>query len=250
MSFPLAQLFCGKPPQIISSHAASINQHLVDGTFLLPSLQPTNQSKPNAAAHQPNPEPSALLSSPLKHQAICMQSIHKTIQQFNQYLKAKHLDRQALQLIALQLHNDFALLRYLLFSDTDTAAPDPATSPLNNPNPIPNTHPASSALTLPCTDDAKHRRSSPVGAMGSPGAKTNNSSNADFQPLLNKQDVPSTTVQNLAARIGKLEKLFTDEVATYTSITAGSNLNTFSCMIKFANSNPAIQMLSFGKFPQ
>ena len=79
MSFPLAQLFCGMPSQIISSHAPSINQHISDGTFLLPSLQPTNQSKPNAAAHQPNPEPSALLSSPLHHQAICLQSIHKTI---------------------------------------------------------------------------------------------------------------------------------------------------------------------------
>ena len=199
MSFPLAQLFCGMPPQIISSHAPSINQHISDGTFLLPSLQATNQSKPNAAAHQSNPEPSALLSSPLHHQAICLQSIHKTIQQFNQYLKAKHLDRQALQLIALQLHNDFALLRYLLFSYTDTAAPDPATSPQNNPNPIPNTHPTSSALTLPCTDDAKHRRSTPVGAMGPPRPKTNISANADFQPLLNTQEVPSATVQNLTA---------------------------------------------------
>ena len=206
VSFPLAQLFCRMPPQISPPHAPSTNQHITDGTFLLPSLQLTSQSKPNAAAHPPNPEPSALLFSPLQHQAICLQSIHKTIQQFNQYLKAKHLDRQALQLIALQLHNDFALLRYSLFSDTDTAAPDPATSPLNNPNPIPNTHPTSSALTLPCTDDAKHRRSTPVDAMGSPKAKTNNSSYADFQPLLNTQEVPSTTVQNLAARIGKLEK--------------------------------------------
>ena len=149
MSFPLAQLFWGMPPQIVPPHAPSTNQHIADGTFLLPTLQPTNQSKPNATAHQLYPESSALLSSTLQHQAKCLQSIHKTIQQFNQYLKAQHLDRQALQLIALQLQNDFAPLRYLLFSDKDTAAQDPATSPLINPNPIPNINPTSSALTHP-----------------------------------------------------------------------------------------------------
>ena len=86
-------------------------------SFLFPSPQPTNQVKPNAAAHQPNPESSALLSSPLQHQAHCLQAVHKTIQQLHQQLKAENLDRQSLQLIPLQLQNDFALLRYLLFSD-------------------------------------------------------------------------------------------------------------------------------------
>ena len=62
MSLPLAQLFCGMPPQIIPSHVPSINQHATDGTFLLPFLQPTNRSKPDAAAHQPTPGSSALLS--------------------------------------------------------------------------------------------------------------------------------------------------------------------------------------------
>ena len=137
MSLPSAQLFCGMPPQIIPPHAPSINQHITDGTFLLPSLQPTNQSKPNAAAHQPKPEFSALLSSPLQHQANCLQSIHRTIQQFNQYLKADHLGRQAFQRIALQLQNNFALLRYLLFFDKETAAKDSATSSLINPNRTP-----------------------------------------------------------------------------------------------------------------
>ena len=47
-SFPLAQLFCGMPPQIIQPHAPSINQHITNGTFLLPSLQLTSQSMPNA----------------------------------------------------------------------------------------------------------------------------------------------------------------------------------------------------------
>ena len=76
MSFPLAQLLWGMPPQINPLHAPSINQHITDGTFLLLSLQPTNQSKPNAAVHQPTPEFSALLSSPLLHQANCLQAIH------------------------------------------------------------------------------------------------------------------------------------------------------------------------------
>ena len=65
MSFPLAQLFCGMPAQITPSHAPFNNQHITDGTFLFPSLQATNQLKPNSAAHQPNPESSALLSPPL-----------------------------------------------------------------------------------------------------------------------------------------------------------------------------------------
>ena len=198
MSFPLAQLFCGMPPQFIPPHASSIKQHITDGTFLFPSLQLTSQSKLNAAVHQSTPEFSALFSSPLLHQASCLQAIHKTVQQLNRQLKAENLDRQALQLIALQLQNDFALLRYLLFSDKDTAASDFARSPLINPNP----NPTSSASTLPCTDDARLRRSTPVGAVGPSRAKTNNSANADFQPLLNAQEIPSSAVHNPASRIG------------------------------------------------
>ena len=238
MSFPLAQLFCGIPPQIISSHAPSINQHIIDGTFLLPSLQPTNQSKPYAAAHQPNPEPSALLSSPLQHQANCLQSIHKTIQQFNQYLKAEHLDRQALQLIALQLQNDFALLRYLLFSDKDTAAKGSATSPLLNPNPNTN-----------CTDAPSFRRSTPVGAVGPSRAKTNNSANADLQPTPNTQEVPTIMAQNLTSRISKLEKLFADEIATYTSITAGIHSQYFFLYDKIRQLEPGNSDVIIWKIP-
>ena len=225
INLPLAQLLCGLPPQITPSHAPSINQLITDGTFLLPALQPTNQSKPNAAAHQPTPVSSAPLSSPLQHRATCLQAIHKTIQQFNQYLKAENLDRQTLQLIALQLQNDFALVRYLLFSDKNTAAKDSAPIPLINPNPNPN--PTSSAFTLPYTDDAKLRRSTPVGAVGPPRVKTINSANADFQPTLNTQEAPATTVQNLASKICKLEKLFSDEIATYAFITAGIHSQYF-----------------------
>ena len=100
---------------MIPSHAPSINQHLTDGTLLLPLLQPTNQSQPDAGAHQPTPGSSTLSSSPLQHQAICLQAIHKTIQQFNQHMKTERLDRQTLQLIVLQLQHHFALLRCLLF---------------------------------------------------------------------------------------------------------------------------------------
>ena len=97
------------PPQITPSQAPSINQHITDGTPLLLLLQPTNQSSPT-------PGSSTLLSSPLQHQANCLQAIRKTIQLFNQHLKTEHLDRQALQLIVLHLQNDFSLLCYLLFS--------------------------------------------------------------------------------------------------------------------------------------
>ena len=234
MSFPLAQLFCGMPPQFIPPHASSVNQHTTDGTFLLPSLQLTSQSKSNAAVHLSTPDFSAPLSSPLLHQANCLQAIHKTVQQLNQQLKAENLDRQALQLIALQLQNDFALLRYLLFSDKATAATDFAPSPLINPNP----NPTSSASTLPCTDDARLGRSTPVVAVGPSRAKTNNSANADFQPLLNTQEAPSTAVQNIASRIGKLEKLFADEITAYTSITAGIHSQYFFLYDKIRQLEP------------
>ena len=121
MSLPLAQLVCGMPPQTIPSHALSVNPHITYGTFLLLLLQPTNHFKPDAAVHQPTPVSSALLPSSLQHQANCLQAIHRTIQQFNQHLKDEHLDRQTLQLIVLQLQNDLALLRYLLFSPPKTS---------------------------------------------------------------------------------------------------------------------------------
>ena len=202
-------------------------------------------------AHQPTPESSALLSSRLQDQANSLQVFHKTIQHFDKHLKAEHLGRQALQLIALQLQNDFALLRYLLFSDTDTAAKDSATSPLINPNHNPN--PTSSAFTLRCTDDAKLHRSSPVGAMRPPRAKTYNSANADFRPTLNTQETPPATGQNLALRLCKLEKLFTDEIATYTSITSGIHSQYFFLYDKIrqlepGNSDVSIWKISSVKF--
>ena len=111
MSLPLAQLICGMTQPIIPSHASPINQPNTDGSFILPLFQPTNQSKQDEAIHQSLPGSSSLLPSTLQHQANCIKAIHKTIQQFNQHLKAEHLNRQTLQLIFLHLPNDFALLR-------------------------------------------------------------------------------------------------------------------------------------------
>ena len=222
------------PPQIIPSDAPSINQHIADNTLL---LQPINQYTTDAAAHKPTPGPSTHLPSALHHQTKCLQAINNSIQKFTQHLKAEELDRQILQLVVLQLQNDFAVLRYLLFSSTgtipskDVTVKDAATSPLldttahpnpnANPNPNPNPNPSlhsASAFSLPGPRAPTFRRSTPVGAVGTAKTKTNNTANADSQPLPNTQE---TTIQNLTSRICKLEKLFANEVSTYTSITAG-----------------------------
>ena len=103
MGLPLAQLICGMPPQL----AHPIPQYNSDNTLLLPLLQQTNQSQPDAAAHQSTPGPSTSLPSSLQHQSNCLQAINKTIKQFSQHLKTEQLDRQTLELILLQLQNDF-----------------------------------------------------------------------------------------------------------------------------------------------
>ena len=253
MGLPLAQLICGMSPQTIPSNALSINQHIADNTLLLPLLQPTNQSKPDAAVHQPTPGSSTLLPSSLQHQADCLQAIHKTIQQFNQHLKAEHLDRHTLQLLVLQLQNDFALLLYLLFSPVGTisdkyiAVKNFATSPLFNPKANPN--PTSSAFPLPGPGEPKLCRSTPVGAVGPPRTKANNTANADFQPTPNTQEAPSTTVENLTSRICKLEKLFADEISTYTSITAGIHSQYFFLYDKIRQLEPGNSDAIIWKIP-
>ena len=157
----------------------------------------------------------------------CQRAINKTIKQFSQHLKAEQLDRQTLQLILLESQNDFALLRYLLFSTVETipnkniTVKDSATSPLLNSNPNPNPNPTSSAFPLSGPRDHTLLCSTPVGAVGPPRTKTNNTTNANPQPAPNSQEAPSTTVQNLTSRICKLEKLFADELSAYISITAG-----------------------------
>ena len=265
MSLPLAQLICGMPPQITSSHAPSINQHIADNTLLLPLLQPTNQYTKDAAAYKPTLGSSTPLPSSLHHQMKCLQAIKNSIQQFNQHLKAETLDRQSLQLVVLQLQNDFAVLRYLLFSSTgtisnkDVTVKDAATSPSldttanpnphANPNPNPNPNPSShfpSAFSLPGPRAPTLRRSTPVGAVGTAKTKTNNTANTDFQPIPNTQE---TTIQNLTSRICKLEKLFANEVSTYTSITAGVHSQYFLLYDKIRQLEPGNSDVIIWKIP-
>ena len=217
MSLPLAHFFAK------CLHKSSYLMLLLLINTSLTALFSSQQISLNRTQRfiKPTPGPSTLLSSPLQHHANCLKAIHKTMQQFNQHLEAEHLIRQTVQLIVLQLQNDFALLLFLLFSNKNIAVKHSATSHLLNPNPNPIPNPTSSVLPLPCSDDPKLRRSTPVGAVGPPKAKTNNSANAHFQPTPNTQEVPSLTVQNLTSRICKLEQLFTDEITTYTSTTAG-----------------------------
>ena len=248
MNLPLAQLICGMPPQIIPSHVPSINQHIVDHTLLHPLLQHTNQSQPDAAAHQSMLGLSASLPSPLQHQSNCLQAFTKTIKQFSQHLKVEQLDRQTLHLILLQLQNDFALLRYLLFSPVHTipnkhiTVKDSATSPLLDSKLNPIANPASTA----CTEAPKLRRLTPVGAVGTAKTKTNNTANADSQPIPNTQE---TTIQNLTSRICKLEKLFANEVSTYTSITAGVHSQYFLLYDKIRQLEPGNSDVIIWKIP-
>ena len=212
---------------------------------------------PDATFHQPTPGSSALLPSPLQHQSNCLQAINKTIKQFNQHLKAEQLDRQTLQLILLQLQNDCALLRYLLFSrvetisNNDTTVKNSATSPLlkYNPNPNPNPKPTSSAFPLSGPGEHKLLRSTPVGAVGPPRTETNNTANADFQPTPNTQKAPSAIVQNLTSKICKLEKLFADEISAYTSITAGVHSQYFFLYDKLRQLEPGRSDVFIWKIP-
>ena len=264
MNLPLTQLVCGMPPQITPSHAPSINQHIADNTLLLPLLQPKNQYTTAAAAHKPTPGSSTHLPSSLHHQTKCLQAINNSIQQINQHLKAEKLDRQILQLVVLQLQNDFAVLRYLLFSSTETVlnkditvkntATSPFLDPTANPNPNanPNLNPSSqliSAFPLPGSRAPTLRRSTPVGAVGTAKTKPNNTANVDFQPIPNTQEVSSTTIQNLTSRICKLEKLFANEVSTYTSITAGVHSQYFLLYDKIRQLEPGNSDVIIWKIP-
>ena len=261
MNLPLPQLICRMPPKIVPSHAPSIKQHIADNTLLLSHLQPMNQSTTNAAAHKLTPGLSTHLPPSLQHQTKCLQAINNSIQQFQQHLKAEKIERQILQLVVLQLQNDLAVLRYLLFStgtipNKDVTVKDAATSPLlditahpnpnANPNPIPSPHSASSAFSLPGPRAPTLRRSTPVGAVGTAKTKTNNTANADSQPIPNTQE---TTIQNLTSRICKLEKLFANEVSTYTSITAGVHSQYFLLYDKIRQLEPGNSDVIIWKIP-
>ena len=115
----------------------------------------------------------------------------------------------------------------MLFSPVETipnkniTVKDSATSPLLNSNPNPNPNLTSSAFPISGPRDYTLLCSTPVGAVGPPRTKTNNTTNANPQPTPNSQEAPSATVQNLTSRICKLENLFADELSAYTYITAG-----------------------------
>ena len=151
----------------------------------------------------------------------------KKIQQFHRHLKAEQLDRRILQTIVLQLHNDFALLHYFFFSsigtthNNDTSLNNSASSLPTDPNFT------SIALPIPRSGAPSVRPSTPEGAVGYLRAKANNFANANYQSSPNTREAPPTTEQNLASRISQLEKLFTDGIATYTSITKGIHSQYF-----------------------
>ena len=217
MNLPMAQLICGMPPQIIPSHAPPINQHIADNSLL---LQPINQYMTDAAAHKPTPGSSTHLPSALHHQMKCLQAINNSIQQFDQHLKAETLNRQILQLVVLQLQNDFAVLRYLLFSSTETTPnkditlKDTATSPLldtnanPNPNVNPNPNPSSlftSAFPLYGPRAPALRRSTPVGAVGAARTKPNITTNIlNRHPTRREPLQPHCRTLNKNLQIGKV----------------------------------------------
>ena len=117
------------------------------------------------------------------------------------------------------------------------------------PNPNPNPNPSSqllSAFPLPGPRAPTLRRSTPVGAVGTAKTKTNNIANTDFQPIPNTQE---TTIQNLTSRICKLEKLFANEVSTYTSITAGVHSQYFLLYDKIRQLEPGNSDVIIWKIP-
>ena len=265
MNFPLAQLICGMAPQPILP-VAPLNQNLTDSTSLFLPIQPTNQSTPDRAAHKPTPGLSTLLPSSLQHQTKCLQAINNSIQQFHQHLKAEKLDRQILQLVVLQLQNDFAVLRYLLFFSTEATpnkdtivkdtVPSPSLDTSANPNPNvnpnPNPNPSTqlpSAFSLPGPRAHTLRGSTPVGAVGAARTKTNNITNTDSQPTPNSQEAPSAALQNLTTRLSKLEKLFANEVSSYTSNTAGIHSQYFFSYDKLHQLEPGNSDVIIWKIP-
>ena len=203
------------------------------------------------------PGSSSLVPSPLQHQAQCLQAIQKTNQHFHQHLKAEQLDRKTSQDIVLQLQNDSALLRYLLFASvganplSDTPVKISATSPLIDPIPNPNPNPTSPSPLISCAARHSIRCSTPEGAVEPPRAKPNNSANADFQSSINTRDGSLST--NLSSRVFNFEKLFINEITTYISITTGIQSQYFLlynkiCQLEAGNSDTIIGKIPSIKF--
>ena len=137
----------------------------------------------------------------------------------------------------------------MLFSSVATTSISDIAVKISATSPLINTNPTSLSFPLPSAGDTRLRRSTPVGAVGSPKAKTNNSANVDFQPSPNTWEAPPTTVQNLTSRICKLEILFADEMATYTSITAGIHSQYFFLYDKIRQLEPGNSDVIIWKIP-
>ena len=85
--------------------------------------------------------------------------------------------------------------------------------------------------------------------MGTAKTKTNNTTKADSQLTPKSQEVPSATLQNLKTRISKLEKLFPNEVSSYTSITAGIHSQYFLLYDKIHQLEPGNSDVIIWKIP-
>ena len=98
----------------------------------------------------------------------------------------------------------------------------PKNKPIRNPNPV-------LVATLSTTvGEPLTFRLTPEGSVEPPGKKTTNSANASFQSSLNTREGHPTTMPNLTSRFPKLEKMFLDESATFTSSTTGIHFQYFS----------------------
>ena len=120
---------------------------------------------------------------------------------------------------------------YLLFASvgttpiSDSSVNNSAISPPTTLNTNPN--PTSNPLSTPYADEPSVRRSTSEGFVEPPRTKTTNSATIGFHSSPNTLEAPLTTVKKLTSRISEREKLFTDEIATYTSITAGIHSHYF-----------------------
>ena len=88
-----------------------------------------------------------------------------------------------------------------------------------------------------------------MGAVGAARTETNNTRNIDSQPTPNSQGAPSATLQNLTTRFSKLEKLFANEVSSYTSITAGIHSQYFLLYDKIRQLEPGNSDVIVWKIP-
>ena len=84
---------------------------------------------------------------------------------------------------------------------------------------------------------------------GSTRAKINICANAIFQPTPNTQEAPAITTHNLTSRISKLEKLNSDEIATYTSIIARIHSQYFFLHDKIHQLEPGNSDVIIWKIP-